>query len=209
MIILGLTGAIGMGKSTVAGMLRGLGIPVYDADAAIRAIYEFPEVDAAIKATFPTIVANGVIDRKKLADVIYADATKRKQLTDILYPHLPGQEKKFLKEAAAAAATIAVLEIPLLFETGADARVDAVIAVRAPAFMQRYRVMKRPGMTKARFEAIKATQLSSKEKCRRADKVIQTGISYGFTLRQLRGALNDLQRKLANGPLKWDSMPHA
>jgi dephospho-CoA kinase len=173
-IVLGLTGSIGMGKSTTAAMFAARGVPVFDADAAVHALYAGP-LAAALEAAFPGVAPDGRVDRAVLARRVVGDTTAMARLEAIVHPAVRAEERRFLAAAEAAGAPLAVLDIPLLFETGRDRDVDAVVVVTAPAEVQRARVLDRPGMTSERFEALVARQMPDAEKRRRADAVIDTG----------------------------------
>ena len=173
MLIIGLTGSIGMGKSTIAERFRTHGIPVCDADALVHQLYE-AEAVAPIEAAFPGTTANGKVDRAKLGKAVLGDAQGLKRLEAIVHPLVHAAEKDFLRKAYEAGASQAVLEIPLLFETGGDARVDVTVVVSAPAHIQKERVLQRPGMTEAKFAAVLSHQMDDAEKRRRADFVVDT-----------------------------------
>ena len=174
MVILGLTGSIGMGKSTTASMFRDDGVRVFDADAAVHALYAGAAVPA-IEEAFPGTSKDGVIDRELLRQRVFDDAGVLRRLEAIVHPLVQEVRAAFLAEAVAAGAGLVVLDIPLLYETGAESAVDAVAVVSAPETVQKVRVMARPGMTEERFSAILARQVSDAEKRRRADFVIETG----------------------------------
>ena len=171
---LGLTGSIGMGKSTTAGLFRELGVPVHDADAAVHALYGEEGV-APVEAAFPGVTQGGRVDRTLLGARVLGDDAEMKRLEAIVHPLVRAREIAFLQRAAASGADVAVLDIPLLYETGAEGRVDAVLVVTAPESVQRARVLARPGMTEDKFAAILSRQLPDSEKRRRADHVIDTG----------------------------------
>jgi dephospho-CoA kinase len=174
MLIVGLTGSIGMGKSTAAAHLRRRGIAVIDADAEVHALYRGAAVEP-IERAFPGTTADGVVDRARLSAALLADPAGFKRLEAIVHPLVQTAERRLLAEEAHRGAAIAVLEIPLLFETGGDARVDVTIVVSAPADVQRARVLARPGMTAAKLDQILARQMPDAEKRRRADFVVDTG----------------------------------
>lgn len=174
--MIGLTGSIGMGKSTVAERFRQLGIPVCDADAIVHELYEGAAV-APIEAAFPGTTSGGKVDRVKLGRAVLGDPHGLKRLESIVHPMVQAAERDFLRKAAEQGAPMAVLEIPLLFETGGDARVDVTVVVSAPPEVQRARVLERPGMTPAKLEAILARQMPDSEKRRRADFVVDTGVT--------------------------------
>ncbi|WP_395015627.1 dephospho-CoA kinase [Dongia sp.] len=176
MIVLGLTGSIGMGKSTAAQALRQMGVPVHDADASVHRLMNHGGAAVGfIEAAFPGTARNGAIDRKELGRRVYADPADLRRLELILHPMVREQERIFLRTARARRHRVAVLDIPLLFETGGEKRCDAVIVVTAPKFLQDQRVLKRPGMSRQRLEEIVSKQMPDAEKRRRADYVVQTG----------------------------------
>jgi len=193
MFILGLTGSIGMGKSTTAKFFTEEGIPVHDADAAVHRLYE-GEAVAAVEAAFPGTTANGKVDRAKLAARVVGDEAARKRLEALVHPLVRESEKKFLADALARAVPIVVLDIPLLYETGGEKRVDAVVVVSAPPEVQRDRVLARPGMTPERFAALQAAQVPDAEKCRRADFVVDTGLGFDAARAQVRDILGSVAK---------------
>jgi len=196
MIVLGLTGSIGMGKSTAATMLRRLGVPVHDADAVVHALLgPGGAAVAAVGAAFPGVAAGGAVDRGKLGARVFGDAAALTRLEGILHPMVRRSARRFLLQAARRRAPLAVLDIPLLYETGAEAICDAVVVVSAPAFLQKDRVLGRGGMTPARFAAIQAKQMPDAEKRRRADFVVETGLSRGATLRRLEAIVTLLRSR--------------
>lgn len=193
MYILGLTGSIGMGKSTVAAMLRVLGVPVHDSDAAVhRLLATNTAIVKRIGLRFPPAVVNGVVDRQILGGLVFGDEKARRELEAILHPAVRQDAVRFLRHHARRHTPLVVLDIPLLFETGAETRVDAVIVVSAPEFLQTRRVLSRPGMTRERFEKIRASQLPDIEKRRRADYVVETGLGKAYTFRKLKGLVGKL-----------------
>ncbi len=172
MFLLGLTGSIGMGKSTTAQMFADLGCAVWDADAAVHRLYSVGGAAVApFSSTFPMAVVDGEVSRTKLKEIIAADPTALRQIEQIVHPLVSQDRAAFLK---AATADIIVLDIPLLFETGGDARMDAVACVTVDAEIQQARVLARGTMTQSQFEAILAKQMPNDEKCARADYVIHT-----------------------------------
>jgi len=185
MIVLGLTGSIGMGKSTTAAMFREVGVPVHDADATVHRLYSGAAAPL-IEAAFPGVVKDGVVDRKALGDRVLGDAAAIRRLEAIVHPLVREAAKAFLAQAAAQRATVAVLDIPLLFETQGEDRVDAVIVVTADAAIQRQRVLARPGMTEERFVQILARQVPDAEKRRRAHFIVDTGLGMAGARRQVR-----------------------
>jgi dephospho-CoA kinase len=188
MIVLGLTGSIGMGKSTVEGFFAECGVPVYDADAAVHRLYAG---DAAplIEAAFPGTTRDGTVDRASLAARVIGDPAALRRLEGIVHPLVRRAEEQFLAQAEAAGAPVAVVNIPLLFETGGDQRCDAVVVVSAPAETQRARVMSRPGMTEEKFTGLLAKQVPDAEKRRRADFVVDTAHDFDSTRAQVRAIL--------------------
>ena len=188
MVILGLTGSIGMGKSTTAGFFAEAGAPVHDADAAVHQLYDGAAA-AAIEAAFPGTAAGGKVDRAKLGEQVLKDPAALKRLEAIVHPLVRRDEARFLQAAEGAGATVAVLNIPLLFETGGDKRCDAVVVVSAPPEMQRARVMERPGMTEEKFASLLGKQVPDAEKRRRADFVVDTSKDLDSTRAQVRAIL--------------------
>jgi dephospho-CoA kinase len=189
-MIVGLTGSIAMGKSTAAKMARGLGVPVFDSDATVRALTA-PHGQAlpAIAAAFPSVVENGVLDRKALAQLVFNTPQKLHRLESILHPMVKRARQKFLQTATRHRRKRVVFDIPLLFETKAERECDLVLVVCAPAFLQRQRILARPGMTAALFNSVLQRQMPAAQKMRRADIVISSGCGRGVTFRQLKKAL--------------------
>jgi len=188
MIVLGLTGSIGMGKSTVEGFFAETGVPVHDADAVVHRLYAGVAA-SAIEAAFPGTVVDGKVDRERLGKRVIGDPAALARLEAIVHPLVRRDEERFLADAEAAGAKIAVLNIPLLFETSAQARCDAVVVVSAPAEVQRARVMARPGMTAERFAALLAKQMPDAEKRAQADFVVDTAQDFDSTRAQIRAIL--------------------
>lgn len=188
MRLIGLTGSIGMGKSATAQMFRDRGAPVFDADAAVHAIYRQPPT-ADFQAMFADAIVAGAIDRAKLADMMVADPAKLPQLEAIVHPLVGAARAEFLRDAATRNRPAVVLDIPLLMETRAEGAVDVVVVVSAPADMQRERTLARPGMTAAKFAMIMAKQVPDVEKRRRAHFVIDTGRGFDYARRQVAGLL--------------------
>jgi dephospho-CoA kinase len=174
MIVLGLTGSIGMGKSTTARMFADFGVPVHDADEAVHRLYR-GRAAPLVEAAFPGTTVDGVVDRAKLAERVLGDGEALKRLEGIVHPLVRSDATAYLKSHHAAGAPLAVVDIPLLFETHGRDRVDMVVVVTAPAKAQRERVLSRPGMTEEKFQAILARQVPDAEKRRLADFVIDTG----------------------------------
>ncbi len=188
MFILGLTGSIGMGKSTTAKFFAEAGVPVHDADAAVHRLYE-NEAVPLIEAAFPGTTSGGQVDRERLAKRVLGDAAAIKRLEQIVHPLVAEVRERFLREAEASGAKVAVLDIPLLLETGGDARCDAVVVVSAPGDVQRTRAFERPGMTEEKFAAILAKQMPDAEKRARADFVVDTSQGYETARAQVRDIL--------------------
>jgi dephospho-CoA kinase len=174
MIVLGLTGSIGMGKSTTAQMFRELGVPVHDSDEAVHRLYA-GEAAPLVEAAFPGTVVAGAVDRERLAKQVLGNAAALKKLEGIIHPLVRTDANAFVARHRAAGAPVVVLDIPLLFETGGEGRVDKIVVVTAPAEVQRERVLSRPGMTEERFRSILAKQVPDAEKRRRADFIVDTG----------------------------------
>ena len=186
MIVLGLTGSIGMGKSTAAAMLRRLGVPVHDADASVhRLLARGGAAVPLVEAEFPGTAGAEGIDRRELGRRVFGDAAALRRLEAILHPMVREEERRFLRRMARRCVPVVVLDIPLLFESGGETRCDAVVVVSAPPFLQRARVMGRPGMTEERFASILAKQMPDREKRRRADFVVPTGLGRRVTLHRL------------------------
>jgi dephospho-CoA kinase len=173
MIILGLTGSIGMGKSTTAKLFTEAGVPVYDADATVHMVYE-GEAAPAIEAAFPGTTAGGKVDRAKLSAQVVHDAAAMKRLEGIVHPMLRAYHQKFLDEAEQSGAPVAVVDVPLLYETGGEKRVDAVVVVTTSPEVQRERILARDNMTAEKLDAILARQLPDAEKRKRADFIVDT-----------------------------------
>lgn len=194
MRVIGLTGSIGMGKSTAAGQLRRLGIPVHDADAAVhRLLGPGGQAVPLVAEAFPGSLNNGAIDRQALGAQVFSDPSALKRLEAILHPLVRAEERRFLAEMKRRGQDLVVLDVPLLFETGGQNRCDGVIVVSAPAFLQKQRVMARPGMTQEKFRAILAKQMPDAEKRRRADVVIPTGRGRAASLQRLKAAVTMLR----------------
>jgi dephospho-CoA kinase len=195
MIILGLTGSIGMGKSTTAKLFAEAGVPVYDADATVHMLYE-GEAVPAIEAAFPGTTAGGKVDRNKLSAQVVHDPAAIKRLEAIVHPMLGASRQKFLRDAEQSGAAVAVVDVPLLFETGGEKRVDAVVVVTTPPEVQRQRILARDNMTAEKLDAILARQLPDGEKRKRADFVVDT--SHG--LDPVRAQIRDILDKAAKMP---------
>ncbi|MCL4709919.1 MAG: dephospho-CoA kinase [Pseudorhodoplanes sp.] len=192
MFILGLTGSIGMGKTTTARLFAEEGVPVHDADAAVHRLYE-GEAVALIEREFPGTTSEGKVDRAKLGARVVDDPQALKRLEAIVHPLVRRSETNFLDDTRRRGAPVVVLDIPLLFETGGDARVDAVVVVTAPAEVQRARVLARPDMTAEKFEALLAKQMPDAEKRRRADFIVDSG----HGLEPARAQVRDILARVA------------
>jgi dephospho-CoA kinase len=173
MRVLGLTGSIGMGKSTTAKLFAEAGVPVYDADATVHKVYE-GEAVSLVEAAFPGTTVDGKVDRTRLSPLVVHDAAAMKKLEQIVHPLLAAHHRKFLDDAERSGAAIAVVDVPLLFETGGDKRVDAVVVVTTDPELQRKRILARDNMTAEKLDAILARQLPDAEKRERADFVVDT-----------------------------------
>ena len=195
MRILGLTGSIGMGKSTTAKLFMEAGVPVYDADAAVHKIYE-GEAAPAVEAAFPGTTVNGKVDRAKLSAKVVHNPAAIKQLEQIVHPMLGASRQKFLAEAEQSGAPVVVMDIPLLFETGGEKRVDAVVVVTTSPESQRERILARGTMTHEALDAILARQLPDPEKRKRADFVVDT--SHG--LDPVRARIRDILAEVVKMP---------
>ena len=192
MVVIGLTGSLGMGKTTTSRFFAEAGVPVYDADATVHRLYA-GEAVALIEAAFPGTSGEHGVDRVKLAQAVLGDAAALARLEAIVHPLVRREELHFLEAARKAGARVAVLDIPLLFETGGDRRVDAVVVVSAPADMQRARVFERPGMTEEKFRALIAKQIPDEEKRRRADFVVDTSLGYDSARAQVHAILRQAE----------------
>ena len=205
MIIIGLTGSIGMGKSTVAAMMQTLGVPVHDADETVHELlepggkgiqpvcaafpyFEYPQIYGKKSGFAPRPLL-----RKELGAIVFADDEKRETLENILHPLVQESQTEFMRKHKALGVEIVALDIPLLFETGADQRVDYTINVSAPYEIQRARVLDRPGMTEEKFHAILERQMPDGEKCTRADYVLHTGLGRAHTMKELKTALRNIK----------------
>jgi len=188
MLVLGLTGSLGVGKSTTTKFFAEQGVPVHDADAAVHRLYE-GEAAPLIEMAFPGTTAGGKVDRDKLAQKVLNDAAAIEKLETIVHPLVRSAEERFLAEEERKGAAVAVLDIPLLFETGGEKRCDAIVVVSAPAAVQRARVFARPGMTEQKFAAILAKQMPDAEKRRRADFVVDTSKGFDAARAQVRDIL--------------------
>ena len=192
MIILGLTGSIGMGKSTTATMFADLGIPVHDADASVHALYSGKAVPV-IEALFPGTTKDGAVDRENLGERVLGDQQAMKKLEAAIHPLVREEEMAFLEKARSNGADIVLLDIPLLFETGGDARVNGVVVVTAPPEVQRARVLARPGMSEEKFEAILARQTPDTKKRAKADFLVDTSRGMDDARQQVRNIVETIR----------------
>ena len=193
MFILGLTGSLGMGKSATAKMFAEEGVPVHDADAAVHRLYD-GEAVAAIEAAFPGTTGGGKVDREKLGKRVLGDDLAMKRLEHIVHPLVRQARERFLADAERNGTKVAVLDVPLLFETGGDASCDAVVVVSAPADVQRARAFERPGMTEQKLGAILGKQTPDVEKRRRADFVVDTSKGFDAARAQVRDILKAIAK---------------
>lgn len=193
MIVAGLTGSIGSGKSAASAMLRRMGVPVLCSDEVVHALLS-PGGAAVgqVAQRFPEAFdeSRGKIDRKALGEIVFRNPEARRDLESLVHPLVHAAQARFLRLVRAA--PLAVLDIPLLFETGAERRCDVTICLVAPRFVQERRVLARPGMTRARLEAIRAAQMKDTEKTRRADFVVRTGLGKAQTFRRLRAVVDEI-----------------
>ena len=195
MIILGLTGSIGMGKTTTAGFFEEAGVPVYNADKAVHELYESKEVIENLSRIFPDCLTDGRIDRSKLSKTIVKDPSKLAVLEKFIHPLVRKKEKDFVKKHRDQGAPLVVLDIPLLFETGPEGRVDKIAVVSAPLAIQRQRVLARSGWDDEKLERILSRQITDEEKRRRADFVIDTGKSLDDARQQVKHLIARLTGK--------------
>ena len=191
MIVLGLTGSIGMGKSTTAQLFAEAGVPVYDADATVHQLYE-GEAAASIEAAFPGTTADGKVDRQKLSARVVHDPAAMRQLEQIVHPMLGASRQKFFGDAERAGTPVVLVDVPLLFETGGEKRVDAVVVVTTSPENQRARILARGTMTGEALDSILARQLPDAEKRERADFVVDTSLGLDPVRAQIRDILQEV-----------------
>lgn len=194
MIVLGLTGSIAMGKSTTARMFEEEGVPVHDSDSAVHRLYA-GEAAPRIETLFPGTVVGGKVDRARLASLVTGNPEKLRQLEDLVHPLVRKDAERFVNEQRMRGAPLALLDVPLLFETGGTERVDKIIVVTAPSQIQRQRVLARPGMTEDRFEDILSRQMPDAEKRRRADFVIDTSRGLEAARREVQNIITQLTER--------------
>ena len=194
MRILGLTGSIAMGKSTAAAMFRRLGVPVYDADRAVhRLLARGGAAVAEIEGAFPGVSVDGAVDRGKLAARVFGDSAALERLERIVHPRVAAERRRFLRAWRRRGCALVVLDIPLLFETAGDKACDAVAVVSAPRFVQEARLLRRPGMDRARIASVTARQMPDAEKRRRADYVVPTGLGRAPTATAIRRIVGEMR----------------
>ena len=190
-IFLGLTGSIGMGKSTTADMFRDAGVPVYDSDATVHQLYA-GRAAPLVEAAFPGTTTDGVVDRTELSKYVVGDEAAMKQLESIVHPLVREAELEFRKSVETEGAALAILDIPLLFETGREDRVDGIIVVTAPAEVQRERVLARPGMDEAKFNSILQRQVPDAEKRKKATYLIDTSKGLDWARQRVDQIIEDV-----------------
>jgi len=207
MVIIGLTGSIGMGKSTAAAMFRRMGVPVYDSDDSVHQVLKRGgSAVVPIQAKFPSVVKDGTVDRQALGEQVFRDEVALRSLEEIVHPLVRKVQDGFLKRCAARRTPLVVLDIPLLFEAKLDARCDASVVITAPAFIQEARVLARPAMTREKFAGILGRQMPDLEKRRRADFVVPSNRGKAETLR----CLSDIVKIVQNmKPTHWPPDPFA
>ena len=209
-VVLGLTGSIGMGKSTAAAMLRSMGLAVHDADAAVhRLMARGGRAVPAIAEAFPEAIRDGAVDRRVLGPRVFEDPAALKRLEAILHPMVRAEAHRFIGARRYRGDDLVVLDIPLLFETGGETLCDAVAVVSAPRFVQEARVLTRPGMTREKLAGIRAQQLPDAEKRRRADFVVPTGLGRLHSLRSLRRIVKILRESPPKSPRSGRRRPSA
>ncbi|CUX10491.1 Dephospho-CoA kinase [Agrobacterium deltaense Zutra 3/1] len=198
MIVIGLTGSIGMGKTTTAKLFAGEGVPVLDSDEVVHGLYR-AEAVPLIEAAFPGTTVSGTVDRQKLGEVLRQNPANFSRLEEIVHPLVRGRQEAFLEQARKEDRQFALLDIPLLFETGAESRVDKVVVVSCAPQIQRERVLSRPGMTEEKFEMILARQMPDAEKRRRADFIVDSGNGVEAARDQVREILQKLAAESRRG----------
>lgn len=196
MYVLGLTGSIGMGKSATAAMFRRLGVPVYDADAAVhRVLGRHGAAVPAVDQAFPGVVVDGAVDRRALGARVFGAPAELRRLERIVHPLVTAMQRRFLQRQARRRVPLVVLDIPLLFESGGERRVDAVVSVTAPAFLQRLRVLRRPGMTPEKLAGVLRQQVPDTLKRQRADFVVPTGLGFACSFARVRAIVQACARR--------------
>ncbi|UXS40571.1 dephospho-CoA kinase [Agrobacterium tumefaciens] len=200
MIVIGLTGSIGMGKTTTAKLFAGEGVPVLDSDEVVHGLYR-AEAVPLIEAVFPGTTVSGAVDRQKLGEILRQNPANFSRLEEIVHPLVRGRQEAFLAQARKEDRQFALLDIPLLFETGAESRVDKVVVVSCAPEIQRERVLSRPGMTEEKFEMILARQMPDAEKRRRADFIVDSGNGVEAARDQVREILQKLAAESRRGEM--------
>lgn len=200
MIVIGLTGSIGMGKTTTAKLFAGEGVPVLDSDEVVHGLYRVEAVPL-IEAAFPGTTVSGAVDRQKLGEVLRQNPANFSRLEEIVHPLVRGRQEAFLVQSRKEDRQFALLDIPLLFETGAESRVDKVVVVSCAPEIQRERVLSRPGMTEEKFEMILARQMPDAEKRRRADFIVDSGNGVEAARDQVREILQKLAAESRRGEM--------
>ncbi len=203
MLKIGLTGSIGMGKSTTAKLFAEAGVAVNDSDAVVHDLYA-GEAAPLVNAAFPGTMKNGVVDREQLGRQLARDPAGFKRLEEIVHPLVRKRESEFLARQKEVGADMVVLDIPLLFETGAEKRVDVIVVVSADPQIQRERVLARPNMTEEKFNMILSRQMSDAEKRRRADYIVDSSQAIETTREQVADIVADLKKRIAK-----EEVPHA
>lgn len=192
MIVLGLTGSIGMGKTTVAGMFESLGVPSLDSDLVVHELLKAPSIVARVGKIFPSAVKKGVIDRSEIGKAVFNNPELLKKLEIILHPKVQAAQKEFIRRCKRRGSRMVILDIPLLFETKAEKRMDYVVVATAPRRVQKERVMKRPGMTEEKFKSILRRQMPDTEKRKKADFLVHTGDGKARSLKEVKAILKRL-----------------
>ena len=194
LLVLGLTGSIGMGKSTAADMFRRLNVPVHDSDATVLKLLKTDKkINEEIRRRFPSVIEREVINRQKLGNMVFSDSQAREELEKIIHPVVRLSARRFLRFHSLRSESLVVLDIPLLYETNGEVNVDAVLVMTAPEFSRTRRVLSRSGMSIEKFKGIVDSQISDKEKCRRANYVIETGLGKAYTFRRLTRLVKHLR----------------
>lgn len=213
MIVIGLTGSIGMGKSTAAAMLRRLGVPVHDSDAVVHKLMSCGgDAVAAVTSAFKGVAHEGSVDRGELGRLVFCDPKGLDRLESILHPLVQRDRHQFLAASRRARTPVVAIDVPLLFETGGDRDCDITVVVTAPRCVQRARIARRPGMTAERLESIAMRQMPDWEKRQNADFVVPTGLGYRTTLRSLTAIVRLAKRRAAqqgSGPAAESTESHA
>ena len=205
-MMIGLTGSIGMGKSETARMFAKLGVPVYDADAAVHRLYDRGgKAVEPLAAAFPGVVRDGRVDRTLLSERVTGNPDATKRLQEIVYPLMAGERQRFLDDARASGADMVLFDIPLLFETGGHATMDAVVVCSAPSEVQRQRVLARPGMTEEKFNYLLSRQVADEEKRAKAHFVVVTDKGLDHAFEQVKMIVEELRKRRAQSGKKTDA----